>query len=79
MGLARSFAKHTDILRSCYFYMRINFLLIKDILSINIGSADYHLTGENFRQLRLNTWTLFIDQFVQPVGGEGMGLRVSLF
>ena len=31
------------------------------------------MTGDNCRQFRLITWTLFIGQFVHPLGGEGIG------
>ena len=45
-----------------------------DIISVNIiMDEEYILTRENCRQLSLLIWTLFISQFVQPVGGEGMG------
>ena len=33
----------------------------------------YYDREEIFLQYRLLTWTLFIDQFVHPVEGEGMG------
>ena len=54
---------------------------------INTGYRIYLdiMTGENCRQFRLLTWTSFIVQFVQLLGGEGMGshyfsqLQVSLF
>ena len=44
------------------------FLILNKIMDI-----EYNMRGESCRQFRLLTWTELLSQFVNPVGGEGIG------
>ena len=33
--------------------------------------------GKNCRQFRLLTWNFLIDQFIKPIGGDGMKIKVD--